>query len=190
MGAKEIYALITATALSLFLVLTPKASAETYHAYLYSRVETKNIDPLIKIVKKAKKNDVVVVHLKSFGGDVIPGFKFIHALNNSPASVVGKIEGTCASMCATISLYLDKVEAKPTALVMFHYYTILGIPAIPGSGLDKLAPYLTEYFNAQFKNMKDAGLLTDVEYKKIMNGKDVFMTGAEYERRLKKINKS
>lgn len=161
----------------------------TYSTTLNWIVNDSSVRDIIATAKAAGRGDVVHILLHSPGGLVYSGFDAIDAIIASEAKFYGTIPRMCASMCAMISIYLDEVKIYDDAQIMFHWYSYDGIKALPGTFLSKIDPYLTTYFEETFEALRDKGLLTDIEYRAILKGYDIYIDGKEYSKRLERAGK-
>ena len=143
----------------------------------------------IGVVRSAVKGDTISFLLHSPGGNVYAGFGLIERILETKAKTTGYIPVYCYSMCAMISLHIDKVRLASNAQIMFHLYGYQGYKAKPGTWLSKIDPSMNTYFIETFKLMKKQGLLTDLEYRGIIKGYDMYIDGKEYNKRLARIGK-
>ena len=152
-------------------------------------VRFSTISLLIATIQSATAKDTILLVMHSPGGNVYAGFQIIDKLIATDAKTVGFIPQACYSMCAMITLHMDKIRLAPDAKIMFHMYHYQGYKALPGTWLSKIDPSMNDYFISSFKLMKEKGLLTDLEYRGILKGYDIYISGSDYNKRLERIGR-
>lgn len=66
------------------------------------------------------KGGTITVRINSPGGDVFDGMAIYHALQQSKARVVTRIEGLASSIASVVSLGGSEVQARKGAMMMIH----------------------------------------------------------------------
>jgi ATP-dependent protease ClpP protease subunit len=161
-----------------------KPIARLHNFYLNGRIgEARAYVQWFEIIRNAKENETVYIHINSEGGDMFTTLQLIRAMNESQATIVASVEGMCMSAATLIFLTAQRVEISDHSLFMFHNYS----GAVIGKG--------NEMHN-QIVAMKSWGenlmrkvyenFLTAEEINELLNGKDLWLDCNEIVARLKK----
>ena len=163
------------------------SSSQIHTVYMPDEIHEQHEDyyPLFELLASCKAHDVVVLQLSCCGGNVSVGYRICHALRNSQATVLCKVEGPCYSMGAMIAVSGDGVQINPGASLMFHSYTA----EHQGKArelMDSVAQY-DEYYWTTFSYFCEP-FLTAKEVGALKNDKDVYISGSDkdYSRRVKR----
>ncbi len=160
-------------------------------AALKGNVTPVSVADIILALKLASSRDTVRLTLSSKGGGVASGWRVTHAIQNTKAKkVIAYIPRYCASVCATMTLYVDELQMKDRAVIMFHWYSFNYKMALPGTFLATVEPETHKYYIATFKKMLEVGLITKAELAKIYKGKDVRIRGRDYIQRWEQYKRS
>jgi ATP-dependent protease ClpP protease subunit len=141
-------------------------------------------------IRNAGANDVIVLHINCFGGDLYTAIQFIRVLQECQGIVVASVEGACMSAATMIFLQADEVEISNHSAFMFHNYSG-GTIGKGGEMIDQLT-YERSWSEKLLKEVY-ADFLNEKEIESILNGKDLWMSSDEVTKRMaskaKKINK-
>lgn len=178
--------------------------AKTIHVYVPNIIEPdQESDYLIKQIKAAHKGDNMVVHINSRGGDSDTGKKIRDAIRDSPATIVGEVDGMAASAGADIMLDCPIIKFENTQTrVLFHiarYFYIIddyGVKHYVGNP-DTLPIGLQDKVKTEFDDMNNPTdrdkemlpryqqLLTENEINRVfIKHEDVWISGVEMAKRL------
>jgi len=142
-------------------------------------------------IRNAGQNDVIVLHINCFGGDLYTAIQFIRVLQECQGVVVASVEGACMSAATMIFLQADEVEISNHSAFMFHNYSG-GTIGKGGEMIDQLT-YERSWSESLLKDVY-ADFLNEKEIESILDGKDLWMSSDEVTKRMqdkaKKIKKS
>ena len=150
----------------------------------YLSGEIKRADEYIDwfdIIRNAGKNDVVNIHINSYGGDLFTAIQMIRALGECEGTVICSVEGACMSAATMIFLCADGFEVSGHSMFMFHNYSGGTI----GKGGEMYDNIVHERKWSE-KLLRDiyADFLAEDEIESILNNKDIWMDGDEVIKRL------
>jgi ATP-dependent protease ClpP protease subunit len=132
-------------------------------------------------IRNASENDVIMVHINSYGGDLFTAIQFMRVFNETKANVVASVEGTCMSAATIIFLSAKHWEISKHSMFMFHNYA----SAIVGKGGEMYDNIIHERkWSEKLWHDIYSGFLTENEIKSILDSKDIWMTGEEVSKRL------
>lgn len=137
--------------------------------------------PWFETIRNSSENDVVVIHINSYGGDLFTAIQFMRVIAESKANIVASVEGACMSAATIIFLSAKHWEISNHSMFMFHNYSSGSF----GKGGEMYDNIMHERTWSQ-KLWKDvySGFLTDAEISAILNNKDIWMSGEEVTKRL------
>lgn len=126
------------------------------------------------IIRNAGENDVIKIHINSYGGDLFTAIQMIRCLNDSLASVIISVEGACMSAATMVFLCGDSFEVSPHSMFMFHNYS----GGTFGKGGEMLDQLQHESVWSE-KLLRDiySDFLTEDEIVQMLNNKDLWMDG-------------
>lgn len=78
---------------------------------------------LIKLLRKARPEDVINLRLSCPGGSVQTGYLIINAIKQCKGFVHCEIEAPCYSMASVIALACDSLRLNIGTFLMFHNYS-------------------------------------------------------------------
>jgi ATP-dependent protease ClpP protease subunit len=133
------------------------------------------------IIRNAGKNDVINIHINSYGGDLFTAIQMIRVLGECEGTVITSVEGACMSAATMIFLCADGFEVSGHSMFMFHNYSGGTI----GKGGEMYDNIIHERKWSE-KLLRDiyADFLTEDEVESILNNKDIWMDGEEVIKRL------
>lgn len=136
------------------------------------------------IIRNAGKNDVVNIHINSYGGDLFTAIQMIRVLGECEGTVVCSVEGACMSAATMVFLCADGFEVSGHSMFMFHNYSG-GTIGKGGEMYDNIVherkwseKLLREIYN---------NFLTEDEIVSVLNNKDIWMDGDEVIKRLESM---
>jgi ATP-dependent protease ClpP protease subunit len=135
------------------------------------------------IIRSAGENDVVKIHINSYGGDLFTAIQMMRVLGECQGTVVVSVEGACMSAATMIFMHADAFEVSPHSMFMFHNYSG-GTFGKGGEMLDQL-----QHERAwSEKLLRDiySDFLDEKEIESMLNNKDIWMDGDEVVKRLEK----
>ena len=101
-----------------------RAIARTYDLYLHDTIE--GPDKYInwnQLFRSAGPNDVIYVHINSYGGQINTAIQMMRAMRETEATIVTSIEGACLSAATMIFLCGDLCEVSDHSQFMVHTYS-------------------------------------------------------------------
>lgn len=134
-------------------------------------------------IRNAGENDVVVIHINSYGGDLFTAIQFMRTMAETKANIVASIEGACMSAATIIFLSAKHWEISKHSMFMFHNYSS-GTFGKGGEMYDSIL-HSKEWSEKLWKDIY-TGFLTTEEISAILQNKDIWMSGEEVTRRLQK----
>jgi ATP-dependent protease ClpP protease subunit len=135
------------------------------------------------IIRSAGENDVIKIHINSYGGDLFTAIQMMRVLGECQGTVVVSVEGACMSAATMIFMHADAFEVSPHSMFMFHNYSG-GTFGKGGEMLDQL-----QHERAwSEKLLRDiySDFLDEKEIESMLNNKDIWMDGDEVVKRLEK----
>lgn len=160
----------------------PVASLHTF--YLSGTIEEPSeYISWFEIMRNAGENDVIQIHINSYGGDLFTAIQFLRAIADTPAHVVCSVEGACMSAATMIFLSADTFEVSEHSIFMFHNYSG-GTIGKGGEMIDQIQ-HERKWSQHLMKRIY-ADFLTEPEIASILDNKDMWMDGEEVLKRLSK----
>ena len=135
------------------------------------------------IIRRAHPNDVVKIHINSYGGDLFTAIQLMRALNDCQATVVTSCEGACMSAATLVYLTADSFEVSQHSMFMFHNYSS-GCFGKGGEMFDQIVH--EKKWAEQIMRTEYSDFLSSKEIDSILDGKDLWMDGEQVTKRLKK----
>jgi ATP-dependent protease ClpP protease subunit len=161
-----------------------RSLARIHSFYLSGTIESADqyID-WFDIIRSCGENDVVKVHINSYGGDLFTAIQMMRVLGECAGTVVVSIEGACMSAATMVFLTADAFEVSPHSMFMFHNYSG-GTFGKGGEMLDQLQHERT--WSEKLLREIYSDFLTEKEIESMLNNKDIWMDGDEVVKRLEK----
>lgn len=161
-----------------------RTMSRTYDLYLHDEIE--GPDEYIEwnqLFRSASAEDVIYVHINSYGGQINTAIQMIRAMRETPATIVTSIEGACMSAATMIFLQGDVCEISDHSQFMVHTYS----GAAWGKGNEMASQVLhdSDWISDLMHDVYQHFLDED-EINAVIEGKDVWLTPAEVFTRLKK----
>ena len=133
------------------------------------------------IIRNAGKNDVVNIHINSYGGDLFTAIQMIRVLGECEGTVICSVEGACMSAATMVFLCADGFEVSGHSMFMFHNYSG-GTIGKGGEMYDNIVH--ERKWSEKLLREVYADFLTEEEVESILNNKDIWMDGDEVIARL------
>jgi ATP-dependent protease ClpP protease subunit len=135
------------------------------------------------ILQSAGEDDLVVIHINCFGGDLFTAIQIVTQIKLCQAQVVCQIESACASAATMVALACDGLICYPHGYMMIH--TSSGCSFGKQSDIKKeeefYNPWLENFFNEIYKHF-----LTKKEIQEVLDGKDIWLHADEVVERFRK----
>ena len=159
----------------------PVASLHTF--YLSGTIgEPNEYISWFEIMRNAGENDIIQIHINSYGGDLFTAIQFLRAIADSPAHVICSVEGACMSAATMVFLCADSFEVSEHSVFMFHNYSG-GTVGKGGEMIDQLMHERKWSQHLLSRIYKD--FLTDDEVASVLDNRDIWMDGEQVLQRLK-----
>jgi ATP-dependent protease ClpP protease subunit len=127
-----------------------------------------------EVMRNAGENDIIQIHINSYGGDLFTAIQFLRAIADSPAHVVCSVEGACMSAATMVFLCADSFEVSEHSIFMFHNYSG-GTMGKGGEMIDQLMherKWSQHLLNRIYKDF-----LTEDEVASVLDNRDSWMDG-------------
>ena len=135
------------------------------------------------ILQNASEDDLVVIHINSYGGQLMTAAQITTQIKICRAQVLCQIESACCSAATMIALACDGLYCYPHAYMMIH--TSSGCSFGKQSDIKReeefYNPWLENFFNETYKHF-----LTKKEIQEVLSGKDMWLHAPEVMERFKK----
>ena len=165
------------------LVSFGKQMKNVYHLWLIDDVgDAKLYLKWFDILQAATENDLVVIHINSYGGDVMTTVQLITQIKTCEAQVVCQIESACCSAATMVALACDGLLCYPHGYMMIH--TSSGYTFGKQSDIRKQEDFyndwLDKFFNEIYKDF-----LSPKEIDDVLNGHDMWLTSEDVMKRFR-----
>ena len=155
-----------------------------YHLWLIDEIgEAKNFLKWFDILQSATEEDLVIIHINCWGGDVMTAVQIITQIKTCQAQVVCQIESACCSAATMIALACDGLICYMHGYMMIH--TSSGFTFGKQSDIKKEEEFynkwLETFFNETYKHF-----LTKREIDSILDGHDMWLVADDVVARFKK----
>ena len=158
----------------------PVASLHTF--YLSGTIgEPNEYISWFEIMRNAGENDIIQIHINSYGGDLFTAIQFLRAIADSPAHVVCSVEGACMSAATMVFLCADSFEVSEHSIFMFHNYSG-GTVGKGGEMIDQLMH--ERKWSQHLLNRIYQDFLTPDEVASVLDNRDIWMDGEQVLKRL------
>ena len=166
------------------LVSYDKQVRNIYHLWLIDEIgEAKNFLKWYDILQSASEDDLVIIHINCWGGDVMTAVQLITQIKTCQANVVCQIESACCSAATMIALACDGLICYKHGYMMIH--TSSGFTFGKQSDIKKEEEFynkwLETFFNETYKHF-----LTKKEIDSILDGHDMWLVADDVVARFKK----
>jgi ATP-dependent protease ClpP protease subunit len=166
------------------LISLSKQNKNIYHLWLIDEIgEPKQYLKWYDILQSATEDDLVIIHINCYGGDLFTAIQIVTQIKTCSAQVVCQIESTCASAATMVALACDGLICYPHGYMMIH--TSSGCSFGKQSDIKKeeefYNPWLEGFFNEIYKHF-----LSKKEIASILDGHDLWLNANEVMERFKK----
>jgi ATP-dependent protease ClpP protease subunit len=171
-----------------YQVFTKSRVSNEYSIYLSNPVIEPDVyDEVCHLLRSVSEHDEVKLYLNTPGGALISGMAIIQAMRDSKATITTILNPQAFSMGALMFLAGDQKIAPPNSILMFHNYS----GGMSGKGNEQVAELsaINSWFEEAMHNIC-APFLTKKELRDVLQGKDLWMGGAEINRRLNEQKKA
>jgi ATP-dependent protease ClpP protease subunit len=134
-------------------------------------------------IRNASENDVIMIHINSYGGDLFTAIQFMRVFAETKANIVASVEGACMSAATIIFLSAKHWEISNHSMFMFHNYSS-GSFGKGGEMYDNIM-HERAWSQTLWKDVYSE-FLTTAEIDSILHNKDIWMSGEEVTKRLQK----
>lgn len=154
-----------------------------YHVWLTSEIESadKYVD-VFDCLMQATAGDVVAFHLNTPGGDLNTALQIIDAIESTPATTIGFLEGEVCSAGSMIAMACENVEISEYAQMMIHTFTqgMWGKFSDIQTSTDFHTKWWKEVFEKIYKDF-----CTKEEMAQILAGKELWLNATQCAERFK-----
>ena len=155
-----------------------------FHLWLIDEIgDPKSFMKWYDILQSATEDDLVILHVNCWGGEVHTAVQIITQIKLCQAQVVCQIESSCCSAATMIALACDGMICYPHGYMMIH--TSSGFTFGKQSDIKKEEEFyngwLENFFNEIYKHF-----LTKKEIASILDGHDLWLNADEVMERFKK----
>ena len=169
------------------ILSTSEGKNKVYDIYLQDEIQSPALyNEACYIMNKAKKSDIIHLHINTPGGYLDTAFRLTDAIDRCKATTVAILTGTVASAGTLIALRCDKVQVPTSLQFMIHNYS----GGVVGKGHEIIdhATFSKKELSTAFKTVY-LGFLTKKEVKEVIAGKDVWMGSKKVLNRWKAMKK-
>lgn len=161
-----------------------KQTKSIYHLWLIDEIgDPKGFMKWFDIFQSASEDDLVIIHINCWGGEVHTAVQIITQIKLCQAQVVCQIESACCSAATMIALACDGLICYPHGYMMIH--TSSGFTFGKQSDIKKEEEFynvwLESFFNEIYKHF-----LSKKEIASILDGHDLWLNANEVMERFKK----
>lgn len=137
-------------------------------------------------IRMAPEQDTIYLHINSEGGNAFTAIQFLRVLFETKATTVASIEGMCCSAATMIFLACQHHEITNFSIFMCHNFSAM----LAGKGHELYDQAIhTKGWSEGFLGKMYKDFLTDTEITKILEGKDLYLTGESVNKRINKRDK-
>lgn len=138
---------------------------------------------ILRALREATGDDVVILTIESSGGRVDSGMILYEAVKDCEAPVIGQVIYQACSMGFAILMACDNIQVTEYAEIMIHN-------ASEGGGTSTMkiheAKAYQDFSKERFDKLLDivySPILTTKELKQVKEGKDLYLMGSEFSER-------
>lgn len=144
-----------------------------YHLWLTRDIEEPYLyDDWFRKCDKASPDDLIIVHINCYGGNLDTAIQIYSALISSDAPILIRIEGACCSGASMIAMAGTYFDMNPLAYMMIHSWS--GGTAGKFSNVIENAEFQKKWFtNVMYSVYED--FCSKQEIESILNGKDLWL---------------
>jgi len=160
-----------------------KTTSQLHSFYINTIEPAENYTEWFEAIRNAPEQDIVKLHINSYGGDLFCALQWMRVLNECQAVRLMSVEGACMSAATLLFLQGDAFEVSDHSMFMFHNYSG-GVIGKGGEMIDQLQHERDWSEKLMRDSYKD--FLTDREITSMLNNKDIWMDGDQVVKRLEK----
>lgn len=144
-----------------------------YHFWLTRDIEEPYLfDDWYRKCNSASPDDLIVVHINCYGGNLDTAIQIYSALISSDAPILISIEGACCSGASLIAMAGTYFDMNPLAYMMIHSWS--GGTAGKFSNVIENAEFQKKWFTKLMHTVYE-DFCTKQEIDSILNGKDLWL---------------
>lgn len=163
--------------------------AKLLDVYLTNDIETPfEYNKLVYELSTLDKEWYVTFYINNGGGYTTGESFIISAMNNTEATIKGKLSGMVASAATGIALACDEIEVADDLIFMIHEPSFESASGISQKFSDMVAfqKFYQDYNKNVYKNVYK-GFLTVAELKKVHKGEEIWLDAKEVKDRWDKL---
>lgn len=154
-----------------------------HHLWLIDEVgEPKQYLKWFDTLQNATEEDIIVLHVNSYGGYIDTAVQIITAIKTSQAKVICQIEAACCSAATIIALSCDGLICFPHSYMMIH--TSSGCVFGKQSDIKVQESFYNGWLNHLFDEVY-MDFLTEKEIESVLGGHDIWLDAEEVMSRFK-----
>lgn len=156
--------------------------ANVHEFYLSGEIEgPEDYVEWFQTIRHSSANDIIKIYINSGGGRLDTTIQLLRALNETEATIIASVEGTCASAATMIFLQADSFEVSEYSMLMFHTYSggAIGKGGEMWEQLQHERKWSEHLLRSVYKDF-----LTEKEITSLLENKDIWMDGNEAIKRL------
>lgn len=167
------------------VIRRPAVIAHTYDFYLTRTIEDAyKYDGWINACEEANDDDLITVHINSFGGNLETALQIHDKLLATKATVHIHIEGACCSGASIIAMAGHRHFVAPNAYMMIHSWSG-GVGGKFGNVIEN-AEFQKKWFRSVMLRCYK-GFLSLREITSVLDGKDIWLDSEDVNKRYDKI---
>ena len=136
---------------------------------------------LVQLLRRVGPYDIINMYINSNGGNLQTGVQLINAIQQCQGTVIGHLDGTCASLAPIVLLSCHDVLVAENSIMMFHDYSCGQMGK--GSEIGKAIAAIDRQTKALLTKYATPFLSED-EIERICNGEDKWFNTEEINERL------
>lgn len=161
---------------------TDKPMSRLHRFYLSGEVKAPSeYTSWFETIRASSDQDIIFIHINSYGGDLFTAIQFMRVLNETKATVIASVEGACMSAATIPFLCAKHWEISKHSMFMFHNYSS-GAIGKGGELYDQIA-HERKWSESLLKDIY-SGFLTENEINAILENKDIWLSGEQVAERL------
>ena len=160
-------------------------ASSTHHFYITGEIGAASFYiEMIHIIRSAPASDMIYLHLNTTGGQLDTGIQIINAMNESAAHIVCSIEAQAFSLGSMIFLSATDFIIRDNSMLMIHNFNSASV----GKGNEQRLRLdaITTLFDQMVRPLY-IPFLTEEEFDKVIDGKDMWMQAGEIRERLDRM---
>lgn len=161
-----------------------------FSAYVVDQIiDVDNYIDLIDTLLTASEKDTYYIYIDSPGGMISSGGIIASAIHHSRAEVFTIARGLCASAAALIHSAAKKDHQLTSDYAVMMYHMSSHCDAGTSTKILERAKHQVRYVNECLLNKAlEDGNFTQDEFSRIQNGEEIFVSAAEFKKRIGEIN--